>query len=274
LASYKPEFADYRIIQPENLADTTIPEDDEYPGANESAPERKDDLDVDDTNVEVEMVDTSAEPMATQQQERQPEPQQSQPKEQPAPKQAKPRQPQPQQKQKPKQPAQRPSQPKPQEAERPIMKITKQKEKPADLVQTTLKKTKDGPAVVKPSGKTSATPDKDKQISLHVSRAAARASPLTNVQGAGFVSLRTSSGGSLGSLTQYAMDWNSADLGEVTSGNPNPALHPGSPSVLAQKMRAARAAFDEADKTAEVRLLRLLFTSAKHTHISSPRDSG
>ena len=158
------------------------------------------------------------------------------------------------------------------------MTITKQKEKPVELVQATLKKTKDGPAVVKPSGKTSATPDTSRQVSLHVSSAAAKitamTSAMTSFKEAGFVNTRTSSGGSLGSLAQYAMDWNSADLDEVTSGNPKRALHPGSPSILAQKMHAARAALAEADKTAEVITLRLSFTTANiYIYISSPRDS-
>ena len=44
------------------------------------------------------------------------------------------------------------------------------------------------------------------------------------------------------------MDWNAADLGEVTSGQP------AGPGLLAQKMLAAKAALHEADKVAEVNI--------------------
>ena len=62
----------------------------------------------------------------------------------------------------------------------------------------------------------------------------------------GFAPLKTLSGNSLGSLEHYHMDWNAADTDEVTS------QHPAGPSILAQKMFAAKAAILEADKAAEV----------------------
>ena len=50
----------------------------------------------------------------------------------------------------------------------------------------------------------------------------------------------------MGSLEHYNMDWNAADMGEVTS------EHPAGPSLLAQKMYAVKVAVLEADKAAEV----------------------
>ena len=66
----------------------------------------------------------------------------------------------------------------------------------------------------------------------------------------GFAPLKTLSGNSLGSLEHYNMDWNEADMDEVTLCRP--AGHPAGPSLLTQKMLAVKAAVLEAYKAAEV----------------------
>lgn len=68
----------------------------------------------------------------------------------------------------------------------------------------------------------------------------------------GFIPARTLSGKSLGSLEHYCMDWNSADISEVSSANPHLKQHPAGPGMLAQKMHAAKLAVADADKTAAV----------------------
>ena len=65
---------------------------------------------------------------------------------------------------------------------------------------------------------------------------------------AGFLSLRTLSGKSLGSLEQCIIDWNSADMSEVNT------MHPAGPGMLAQKMHALKVAVNEAHRTAEVNI--------------------
>ena len=50
----------------------------------------------------------------------------------------------------------------------------------------------------------------------------------------------------MGPLEQYSIDWNAADLGEVTSGQPAGL------GLLAQKKHAVKAAVIEADRVAEV----------------------
>ena len=49
----------------------------------------------------------------------------------------------------------------------------------------------------------------------------------------GFVSHRTESGGSYGSLDPYVDTWNNADLAEISS---NPKPHPAGPSAVAQRL--------------------------------------
>ena len=70
--------------------------------------------------------------------------------------------------------------------------------------------------------------------------------------GEGFVPNRTLSGKSLGSLEHYSMDWNGADMSEVSTMNAPPKQHPAGPSVLAQRLYAVKLAVNEADKTAAV----------------------
>ena len=58
----------------------------------------------------------------------------------------------------------------------------------------------------------------------------------------------------MGSLEQLNMDWNAVDTSEVTSRQPAVLTsdHPAGPSLVAQKMFAAKAALLEADRTADV----------------------
>ena len=66
--------------------------------------------------------------------------------------------------------------------------------------------------------------------------------------------VRTASGKSLGSLEHYNTDWNAADTGEVSSRSPAGQIseHPGGPSLVGQKMYAAKAALLAADQAAAV----------------------
>ena len=66
--------------------------------------------------------------------------------------------------------------------------------------------------------------------------------------------LRTASGKSLGSLEHYNTDWNAVDMGEVSSRSPAGQIseHPGGPSLVGQKMHAAKAALFAADQAAAV----------------------
>ena len=66
------------------------------------------------------------------------------------------------------------------------------------------------------------------------------------------MSNRTTSGRSLGSLGHYSMDWNSADMSEVSTANPPTKQHPAGPGALSQKMYAVKVAVAEAEKTAAV----------------------
>ena len=97
-------------------------------------------------------------------------------------------------------------------------------------------------------------PNPDRQVSLHVSRAAGATGTQITPAGAGFVSNRTSSGKSMGSLEHYCMDWNSADMSEVSTANPQSKHHPAGPGALGQKLYAVKAAIAEAEKTAAVNI--------------------
>jgi hypothetical protein len=68
----------------------------------------------------------------------------------------------------------------------------------------------------------------------------------------GFVVTQTASGKSLSSLGHYSMDWNNADMTEVSSGSSPVQPHPAGPSHLAQKVYAAKLAVQEVDKAAMV----------------------
>ena len=78
--------------------------------------------------------------------------------------------------------------------------------------------------------------------------------------GSGKLAHKTLSGRSLGSLGHYSMDWNRADEGEVSSSltwAPSAAI---GPSQLGTKMHIAKLALLEADRTAEVTPMPLLFS--------------
>jgi hypothetical protein len=48
------------------------------------------------------------------------------------------------------------------------------------------------------------------------------------------------------------MDWNNANMAEVSSGSPPSRAHPAGPSHLAQKVHATKVAIQEVDKAAMV----------------------
>ena len=80
---------------------------------------------------------------------------------------------------------------------------------------------------------------------------------LTSIQPADWVHapLRTASGKSLGSLEHYNTEWNAVDMGEVSSKSPAGQIiseHPAGPSLVGQKMHAAKAALLAADQAAAV----------------------
>ena len=129
--------------------------------------------------------------------------------------------------------------------------------------------TKTGPSTAKTTAGTAAPtvtekttaskppPNPDRQIVLQE-----RTSTSTAVSGAtasaaswGFGPLKTLSGGSLGSLDHYHADWCAADLSEVSSKAPAGQIiseHPAGPSLVAQKLSAAKAALLAVDQAASV----------------------
>jgi hypothetical protein len=115
-------------------------------------------------------------------------------------------------------------------------------------------------------------------VTLHVSWATAAVSTIRAAStSVGFVLMQTPSGNSLGSLGHHSMDWNNADMSEVTSGNPQARPHPAGPSNLAQKMHAVKDSLVAADKAAEVNIFLFIFILLQNTPIyisSSPRGSG
>jgi hypothetical protein len=128
---------------------------------------------------------------------------------------------------------------------------------------------------------TLARPNPGKQLTLHASPSKGVISLSKTVKiipaASSFVMTKTPSRNNLGYLGHYSMDWNNADVSEVTSGNPEPRPHPAGPSNLAQKMHAAKVAIVEADKAALVStyLISSFTFLSTYTHISSsPRDSG
>ena len=92
---------------------------------------------------------------------------------------------------------------------------------------------------------------------------------------AGFVTSRTKSGQSLGSLGHYSRDWNLADA-EVTSELrlASSALHPVAPGTLKRKILAARQALEDVNKTADVSTLPNFSLHRTYAYSPSPRDSG
>ena len=125
----------------------------------------------------------------------------------------------------------------------------------------------------------SAAPKPDLRVGLHVSAAAQHAEALMPSEEDGFISKRTESGNSYGSLETYINTWNASDMAEVSS---NPKPHPAGPSALARRLYEVGAAADRlgravhaADQTTKVKFQLFYFlTSAKHMPLPSPRDSG
>jgi outer membrane biosynthesis protein TonB len=228
------------ITQSESAA---IPEEEDFhAGTDTSVPDRDDNLGA--GNISAEIDSTTApegpEPTPTHQQQQQTEQQQQQTTQQ--------EQQQTEQQQpvltKPRQPTPPPTQP----TSHPAPLKTPPGKGAASA-------TKVVPAKAVPAGSKSTS---SRELSLHVSPAAAalattKTTKRTTPATASFVLTKTTSGNSLGSLGHYSMDWNNADIGEVSSGNPNARLHPAGPSNLAQKVYAARLAMQEVDKVALVR---------------------
>ena len=104
----------------------------------------------------------------------------------------------------------------------------------------------------------------ERQVSLHVGHAAAAIVSA----GEGFVPSQTLSRRSLGSLEHCCMDWNGADMSEVSSANPHSRPHPAGPSMLAQKIHTVKVVVMEVDKTAEVITFFPLFSDFCKTCIS------
>ena len=67
----------------------------------------------------------------------------------------------------------------------------------------------------------------------------------------GFISKRTESGNSYGSIGIYVEDWNAADMAEVSSNPRGHQLHPAGPSALAQRMHAVGSAAEYLLKTVD-----------------------
>jgi hypothetical protein len=103
------------------------------------------------------------------------------------------------------------------------------------------------------------TSSSSKQVVLHNAPAVSHL-PLKKVPPQGFLALKTDSGNSWGSLRNFAMDWNAADMSETTSANPQAvaSVTPGTPGLVNQKMRGAFAAIAAASEVAEVKTFFLL----------------
>ena len=98
-------------------------------------------------------------------------------------------------------------------------------------------------------------PNPERQIVLQerTGTATAVSSASASAVSWGFGPLKTLSGGSLGSLEHYHTDWNAADLSEVSSKSPAGQIiseHPAGPSLVAQKLSAAKAALLAVDQAA------------------------
>jgi hypothetical protein len=115
------------------------------------------------------------------------------------------------------------------------------------------------------------TSSSSQQVVLHSAPAVTHL-PLKKVPPQGFLALRTDSGNSWGSLRNYAMDWNAADMSETTSANPQAvaSVTPGTPGLVNQKMRGAFAAIAAASEAAEVRTPFLLLLAQDLLSIHLP----
>ena len=100
----------------------------------------------------------------------------------------------------------------------------------------------------------------------------------------GVIPAKTLSGKSLGSLGEYSMDWNKADLCEVSSLPKVPAYQlpagmnpdPASPVTIGQLMYELKASMLRVDHSVEVNFLHtpILCILPSYRHSTSPRDSG
>jgi len=246
------------------------PQDVEMPdaGVDISAPEREEDQDVDVITVDT---DTPAPPQ-DQHQDLPPPQAEEEPRqrERRSKKEEETRQQQQQQEQQPQQqqqsapPQQQQQDPVPQSPAQPQAPKTAKKTIKDVLMAKTKAPKKSAPASSSPASKkgapassAAASPpgsasNQERAVVLHKAPAVA-VRETRKYEGDGFVARTTSSGRSLGSLGQYCMDWNAADMSEVSSGNPgNTKLHPAGASNLAQKMYGAQLALHEADKVAAV----------------------
>lgn len=100
----------------------------------------------------------------------------------------------------------------------------------------------------KPSARrgSAAAPNLDRMVGLHVSTAAEHAEVMMPSEEDSFISKRTESGNSYGSLEPYFNTWNASDLAEVSS---NPKPHPAGPSALARRMYEVDAAAVQLSRT-------------------------
>ena len=99
----------------------------------------------------------------------------------------------------------------------------------------------------------------DRTVDLHLSAAAQQARITLPLEEDGFLSKRTESGGSYGSLEPYLDTWNNSDMAEVSS---NPKPHPAGGSATAQRMYEVGAIAERlsrsihvANETAKVRFI-------------------
>ena len=100
----------------------------------------------------------------------------------------------------------------------------------------------------KPSARASsaAAPNLDRTVGLHVSTATQHAEVTMPSEEDGFISKRSESGNSYGSLEPYIDTWNASDMAEVSSNlKPNPAR----PSALARRMYEVDAAAEHLSRT-------------------------
>ena len=253
LPSHCPEYDHYRVIQPTDIEPIDV-EAEENPGAINIAPEQ---AEVDPFVDEAAGTPAGAKPPARKTRAGKKLPTSTEPAAQPAIKKTQ------------KAGAAKAKPAGPRQKESSAMVIVKEKSKPAPTVQTTLRKSRDGPQIVYPSAGTSAS--KDKQISLHVSPAAGRIQTRPELADAGFVSLDPTGEGDIESLAKLAADWNLADFGE--SNTSLSKLMPGASGVASQKLGAIEIAFRDAKETVEVRIY-FIVLSLIHTCIPSPRVSG
>ena len=91
---------------------------------------------------------------------------------------------------------------------------------------------------------------------------------------AGFVTYRTASGDSLGSLGSYSKNWNLADT-EVTSKPSEPHKLVTAPGTISRKLAAAKRVLQDASTDTQVNTLLILRLCHKTSYVypPSPRDS-